>query len=124
VYNSSTNINWQHRIAGLNNGGTFINNHAYGDMQIGDPSLSSYITGTSTDMDGAPIAAATLSSSGSDATLWTDTTKLNWPPFQTGSSTTEPVGSPWYWSNTIAIPGNDVDSTGVPAAYVPALWFE
>jgi hypothetical protein len=124
VYNTSTNINWQHRIAGLNSGGTFITNHAYGDMQIGEPSLSSYITGTSTDGDGEPITAATLSLPGSDTTLWTDTTKLNWPSFRTGPSTTEPAGSPWYWSNTIAIPGNDVNSTGVPAAYVPILWFE
>jgi hypothetical protein len=124
VYNSSTNINWQHRIAGLNNGGTFTNNYAYEDMQIGDPSLSSYITGTSTDGDGEPITAAILSLPGSDASLWTETTKLNWPSFQTGSSATEPAGSPWYWSNTIAIPGNDDNLTGVPAAYVPALWFE
>jgi hypothetical protein len=126
VYNSSTNINWQHRIAGCdyNNGGTFINNHAYGDMQIGDPSLSSYITGTSTDGDGEPITAATLSSS-SDI-LWAVSGMLNWPPFQTSPASEPPndTSSPWYWSNTITIPGNDVNSTGVPAAYVPVLWFE
>jgi hypothetical protein len=124
VYNSSTVTNFQSRIAGYNSGGTFTNNYAYVDTQIGDPSLSSYITGISTDKNGEPIAATTLLSSGSDVTLWTDTTKMNWSSFQTGSSATEPAGSPWYWSNTIAIPGNDVNSTGVPAAYVPALWFE
>jgi hypothetical protein len=131
VYNTSTSINYQGRVAGYNNGGTLTNNHAYADMQIGNPSISLATSSekTATARHGADIAATTLSSSGSNATLWTtDATTLNWPSFQTTPPIEPPdnLTSPWYWnsSKTISIPANTVNTAGVATVYAPSLWFE
>jgi hypothetical protein len=119
--NSKVSAVVQGRISGYPSGGTFTDNYAYANMQVGASSVS----GSSTDNNGADISDATLQDS-SAASLWNNASVLNWSPspFQTGPSTIEPVGSPWYWSKTITIPGNLVVPGGLSGVRVPALWFE
>jgi hypothetical protein len=125
VDNTNTIINFQGRVAGyIDNSGALVNNHAYADMQVGDPSVTFTTNKTATQLHGADIAGATLSTDSVTA-LWT-ATALNWPAFQ-ASPAIEPTDdstSPWYWSKTISIPANTVNTTGVSPVYVPALWFE
>jgi hypothetical protein len=135
VNNNSASNTSQCRVAG-SNFGMLTNNHAYKDMQIGNPALTA-ADKTAGGKGGADIdAATTLSLPGSDTTLWNAAAPggLNWPAFQTTLPPVAPVEppdtptSPWYWwntdtSKTIAIPANTVNTTGVSTVYVPSLWF-
>jgi hypothetical protein len=107
------------RVIGNNSSGSMNFNYAYDLMQLG--SSSTGISGSISSKDGENIPTTDLASSGSD-TWWT-VTGVGWPTFQPGSSFSEPSGSPWYWSKTVAIPMNSISGSGV-SAYVPALWFE
>ncbi|MDR1106549.1 MAG: hypothetical protein LBL44_09350, partial [Treponema sp.] len=122
VNNTNTSMNYQGRISGFGSG-TYSFNHAYALMQL--DSYTTPISGsTAASSNGADIAAPDLASSGS-LTLWTgDSTKLDWPTFQTAATSGEPAGSPWHWYKTITIPANGISGSGITTAYVPALWFE
>jgi hypothetical protein len=121
VYNNNNSTtSFQGRIVGQIDGfGTFDDNYAYKNMQLGGNSAA-VLGGTVANQDGADIDDVLMTDD--DSSYWT-AMFADWT-FEAGPSEIEPLGSPWYWSKTIAIPGNTVNMAGVPEAYVPALWFE
>jgi hypothetical protein len=126
VDNGSTSTTFQGRVIG-SEGGSPNYNYAYENTQVGGvPPVTIYSADrVAGGKQGADISALDLGSS-AKSTLWNNASKVNWPSFLDSPSAREPPSgvSRWWWSKTITIDGNAVNGTGVPAARVPALWFE